>query len=123
MAEIVISQQWLDSLSRYLNDLQDEAVQRAESAVQMLQDKAREKARHTPGWDALADEINVWSADGLLHIGVSNEEFLSQAWVLEYGDQHHAPNPLLRTLRDEVDQVNEHAVTAASVRYGRANVS
>lgn len=123
MAEIVISQQWLDSLSRYLNDLQGEAVRRAEGAIQMLQDEVREKARHTPGWESLADEINVWSQDGMLHIGVSNKEYVSQAWVLEYGDENHAPNPLLRTLGDQADIVNEHAFTEASVRYGRANVS
>jgi hypothetical protein len=123
MAEIVISQQWLNSLTSYLNDLQTEAVQRAERSVEYLHSQVQQKARDIPGWEGLADEIEVWSADGMLHIGVSNKEFISQAWVLEYGDEHNSPTPLFRTLTDQVGLTNEFARTQASARYGPGNVS
>jgi hypothetical protein len=59
----------------------------------------------------------MWSEDGMLHIGVSNEQYTSEAWVLEYGDEHNAPNPLFRTLSEQVAQTNEFAQTAVSARY------
>ena len=123
MAEIVISQQWLNSLTSYLNNLQAESVQRAEQAVEYLHSQAQQRARDIPGWEDLADEIEVWSADGLLHIGVSNKEFISQAWVLEYGDEHNAPSPLFRSLTDQVGLTNEFARTQATARYGSGNVT
>ena len=123
MAGVVISQQWLNSLTSYLNNLQNEATSRAENAVNYMRERTQDKARETPGWEALADEITTWSADGVLHIGVSNEEFISQAWVLEYGDEHNRPNPLIRTLTDQVGLTNEHARSQAAIHYGAGNVS
>lgn len=123
MAEIVISQQWLDSLTTYLNDLQTESVRRAESAVQYFEGQSRQKARDTPGWEELADSVETWSADGLLYIGVSSKEYVSQAWVLEYGDEHNAPNPVIRNLTEQVGLTNEFARNQATARYGTDNVS
>src|SRR4051812_42892640 len=111
MARAGISQGWLNNLTRYLNGLHAEAIQRAESSVRFFENEVREKARHTPGWTDLADEINVWSQDGRLWIGINNDRFTSEAWALEYGDKDNTPNSMFRTLTDQVRLTNEHART------------
>ena len=118
MAQAGISQNWLNNLTRYANGLQQEAQADAEENIRQLHESVVEKARQTPGWERLADHIEVWSQDGQLHVGIRNQEFVSEAWAMEYGDEQHAPNPLFRTLTDQVSLVNENARTAAIARYG-----
>jgi hypothetical protein len=118
MARVGISQQWLDNLTRHLNGVHADTMERATSSVLDFEAQVRAKARQTPGWSELADEISVWSEDGMLWVGVNNERFASEAWALEYGDRDNAPNSLLRTLTDQVRLTNENAQTAAIARYG-----
>jgi hypothetical protein len=122
MAQVRIGQQWLNNLTRYLNGLHAESIQRADSSIRFFEDAVKEKARHTPGWTDLADEIQVWSQDGKLWIGINNQQFTSEAWALEYGDRDNAPNSMFRTLTDQVRLTNEHARTSAISRYGVNNV-
>lgn len=113
-----ISQNWLNNLTRYANGLQQDAQAAAEANIEQLHRSVVEKARQTPGWERLAEHIEVWSQDGKLFVGVRHAEFASEAWTMEYGDEQHAPNPLFRTLTDQVSLVNENARTAAIARYG-----
>jgi len=118
MAQVGISQDWLDNLTRYAEQMQAQAHYDAEQNMRRLHHEVVEQARQTPGWMQLADQIEVWSADGMFWIGVRNQEFVSEAWLLEYGDDQRGPNPLFRTLGDQVGLVNERAMTAAIARYG-----
>jgi hypothetical protein len=118
MANIAISQQWLDSLSRYVEGVQTEATQRSEAVINYFHERVVERARETPGWEDLADQITVWSEDGLLYIGVTSQDYVSQAWAVEYGDADHTPNALFRALTSEVSLANAYARTAAQARYG-----
>jgi hypothetical protein len=118
MANIRISQQWLDNLSRYLDDVEDNAYESAEDNVAFLQQQVVDKAANTPGWEQLANEIEVWSQDGQLWVGIRNKAYVSEAWLLEYGNEENAPNVLFRALGEQVGQTNEFATTSAIARYG-----
>jgi hypothetical protein len=118
MATIGLNQQWFNTLVRYTEGLQTDAMRTADSAVNFLQETVRDKARDTPGWSELADDIEVWSADGKLWIGVRNTALISEASLLEYGDEESAPNPLLRTLTAEFRQTGEMMRNQMTADYG-----
>jgi len=99
----------------YTQRLQEEALVAASKAVSYLHERVVARARLTPGWDELADHIEVWSQDGQLVIGVNDELYRSQAFALEYGDEVRPPSPLFRTLtaevRDAGDVMREHMIS------------
>ena len=98
-----ISANELISLGRYaqrVGQLVDTAVQ---VSTQKLQDDIRSRARMLPGWDQMADKIEVWSLDGQWIIGVRDQDYVSEAMALEYGDETRPPSPLLRTLNSETE--------------------
>jgi len=101
MATIGLNQQWFDALAQYAEGLQADALRSARDAINYLQEAVRTKARETEGWADLADDIEVWSTDGKLWIGVRDTALISEAFLLEYGDEEHAPSALLRTLSPE----------------------
>lgn len=107
MANIAISGQWFANLTRYLDELQAHTVAAADNAVSYLHDKVVEKAREDPDWVDLADDITVWSQDGYLFIGVNNQDRVSEAMALEYGDEVRPPSALFRTLSEDVHQANQ----------------
>jgi len=118
MATIGLNQQWFDSLVRYTEGLQADAMRTADSAVNFLQQTVRDKARDTEGWSDLADDIEVWSADGKLWIGVRNTALISQAFLLEYGDESRPPSPMLRTLTEEFRQTGQMMKNQMQADYG-----
>ena len=69
----------------------------------MIQERVRERARQDEHWASLADDIHVWSQDGMLVIGVNDQELVSQAMLLEYGDETTPPSPLFRTMGPDQD--------------------
>src|SRR5262245_1055628 len=97
MAQVGISQDWLDEMSAFVDELRQRSVEEADDTARYLHEQVVEQARHTPGWEALADEIEVWSQDGKLWVGVRNTQYVSEAWVAEYGDESHIPSGLLRS--------------------------
>jgi hypothetical protein len=102
-------------LAAYTQRLQEEAQAAAQKASSFLHERVIAKARLDPQWSSLADNIEVWSQDGRLVVGVRNQEFRSQAFALEYGDEVRPPTPLFRTLnedmREAADVMTEHMVT------------
>jgi hypothetical protein len=50
----------------------------------------------------MADDIEVWSQDGQLVLGVQDEALVSQAFALEYGDEVRPPSPLFRTFNEDI---------------------
>jgi hypothetical protein len=107
MANIAISAEWFANLSRYMEQLQADTTAAAENAVSFLQDRVVEKARDTPEWSDLADEITVWSQDGYLFLGVNNQDRVSEAMALEYGDEVRPPSALFRSLSEDVRNANQ----------------
>jgi hypothetical protein len=122
MAQVGISQHWLDSFTRYVDRLQQESIERASDTVRYFHEQVQDKARNTPGWEAMADEIEVWSQDGMLYVGIRNKAYVSEAWLIEYGDQESAPNSLSRRLTEQVGLTNEYSRTSAIARYGASQV-
>ena len=60
-----------------------------------------------PEWSDLADDITVWSQDGYLCIGVNNQDRVSEAMALEYGDEVRPPSALFRSLSEDVREANK----------------
>jgi hypothetical protein len=107
MAELAIPAQWFANLSQYLEQLQADTTATAQSAVSFLQDRVVTRAREIPEWSDLADEISVWSSDGLLYLGVNNQDRVSEAMALEYGDETRQPSALFRSLSEDVREANQ----------------
>lgn len=125
MPQIVFPSTLTVQLDAYGRRLQDEAQVAADKAIAFLHDRVTSKARQDPEWTSLADHIEVWSQDGVLVVGVREEEFRSQAFALEYGDEVRPPNPLFRTLTEDMreasDVYDEHMQSALG--YGRLTES
>jgi len=107
MAEIAINSQWFANVSAYMDRLQADTTAAAESAVSYLHDRVVAKAREDPDWSDLADDITVWSQDGYLFIGVNNQDRVSEAMALEYGDETRPPSALFRSLSEDVQAANQ----------------
>jgi hypothetical protein len=84
-------------IARLAQRLALEANAAQAKAITVMQDRVAERARQDEHWASLADDISVWSQDGMLVIGVNNQERVSQAMLLEYGDETTPPSPLFRT--------------------------
>ncbi len=116
MATFEFTHDWVTELDNYVTRLQSEALAAATKATYYLHDTVVQRAMRDPdGWSMLADNIEVWSQDGYLVIGVRNEDMVSQAFALEYGDEVKPPNPLFRTMnpniREAGQQMRDHMVT------------
>jgi hypothetical protein len=107
MANIAINAQWFAGVTRYLDQLTTDTAEAAENAVSFLHDRVVEKATDHPDWSDLADDITVWSQDGKLFIGVNNQDRVSEAMALEYGDETRPPSALFRTLTEDVREANK----------------
>ena len=123
VASIDIAPGWIADVQRYTDRLQEEAMAAAQQATEAFHASVVSRAKNDPLWSTLADNIEVWSMDGQLVIGVQQEEFMSQAALLEYGDQDVPPNPLFRTLTNEARSANFVARDHMSAKFGPANVS
>ena len=109
MAGFAISPSWMRSIRRYADRLQADAQEASDKAVSFLHDRVRERAQQTPEWSDLADNIEVWSKDGKLYVGINNLDYVSQAMAIEYGDEVRPPNALFRTLASEFKEMGDVA--------------
>ena len=96
-------------LEKYAERLQSEAVEAADRAARYLQERTVARAQEMDGWDRLADNIEVWSQDGRLVIGLTDNDMVSQAFALEFGDEHQPPQPLFRTLGPDLNSAQRLA--------------
>jgi hypothetical protein len=104
-------------LAAYTQRLQEQVQVAAMKASNFLHERVVAKARMDPQWASLADNIEVWSQDGRLIVGVRHQDFVSQAFALEYGDEVRPPTPLFRTLAEdmrEAGQVMDQSMGAGS---------
>ena len=88
----------LADIQRYVQRAQLEADLAAAKAASYLHERTVERARADEQWSQIADSIGVWSQDGRLVIGVHDQMLASQAFQLEFGDEHTPPSPLFRTM-------------------------
>ena len=107
-----------DELVAYTQRLQAESMDAAAKAIAFLHERVVAKAQAAPGWDSLADKIEVWSQDGQLVIGVQDEAFVSQAFALEYGDEVRPPSPLFRTLGPDLREASDVMRSHMQSKYG-----
>jgi len=118
VASIEIAPGWIDAVQRYVEGLMVDSMQAAQNATEFFRAKVIEIAKQDPDWTSIADNIEVWSKDGQLTIGVQNELFVSQATLLEYGDLETPPNPLFRTLTSATRDASLSMRDEMEGRYG-----
>ena len=118
MASIEIASGWIDAVQRYVDGLMVDSVLAAENATQFFHQQVVARARDDEQWSSMADNIEVWSQDGQLVIGVQNPVFASQAMLLEYGDLEAPPNPLFRTLTSAARDAAQHMQEEIDSKYG-----
>jgi hypothetical protein len=120
--EAVASIEWPSSLTEqliaYTDRLQVDAIAAAGSAVAFIHEKVVQRALLTPGWSGIADGIEVWSEDGQLVIGVRDDEMVSQAFALEYGDEVRPPSPLFRSMSADIREANQTMTAEMESKYG-----
>lgn len=122
MATFEFTHDWVTELDNYVTRLQSEALAAATKAAYYLHDTVVHRALQDPeGWSMLADNIETWSQDGYLVIGVRNEDFVSEAFALEYGDEVRPPNPLFRTINPDIRNaggvMRDHMVSVFPERF------
>ena len=117
MATIDFSRLFAD-LDAYTQRLQQAAIDTSERASMFLQQRLRERASNTPGWDQMADNIEVWSQDGRMVVGMTDSMMASQAFQLEYGDEVTPPSPLFRSMSAEVGATQAMANAEMSTVFG-----
>lgn len=105
-------------IERYARRLVEESQAAREKAAFVLQDRTRQRAAEDEGWAHLADDIHVWSQDGMLVLGVNNQDRVSQAMLLEYGDETRPPSPLFRTAGADVRMAESVAAEHMSQAFG-----
>jgi len=108
-----------EGIQRYARRAQEEAELAAAKAAVFLQDRMQQRAREDEQWSALADNIEVWSQDGRLVIGIHDQLLASQAFQLEFGDETTPPSPLFRTMGP--DQEAAQGIMNQSFAQGMTN--
>ena len=91
VAEFTLPSVLTVQLAAYGQRLQEESAVASQKAAAFLHERVVAKARLDPQWASLADQIETWSQDGQLMVGVRDQEFTSQAFALEYGDEVRPP--------------------------------
>ena len=91
-----------NDIVRLADRLRAEAIEATNRAGQYLHQQIVQRAREDEDWSALADHIHTWSEDGMLVVGVNHQDFVSQAFALEYGDETTPPSPLFRSASADV---------------------
>lgn len=107
MADFFLPPELTVELAAYTQRLQEQAQKAAVQASTFLHERVVAKARMDPQWASLADNIEVWSQDGKLVVGVRDNAFVSQAFALEYGDEVQPPTPLFRTLTEDMREAGQ----------------
>lgn len=108
-------------ISRYAQRLALEANMAQQKAMELMQSRVQARARQDEHWSSLADDITVWSQDGMLVIGVNNQDRVSQAMLLEYGDETTPPSPLFRTAQSDARAAYAAAAQHMETAFGPGN--
>lgn len=106
-------------IERYARRLAQESTEATQRAAFTLQERMRDRARQDEHWVHLADDLHVWSQDGNLVIGLQNQDRVSQAMLLEYGDEVTPPSPLFRTAGPDVRAAQNTADEHMAQAFGR----
>jgi hypothetical protein len=93
----------------YAQRLQEAAAEAAQQMAEFVYTRTLIRAQNDPEWSALADDIETWSQDGQLYIGLNDSNLASQAFQIEFGDEHRPPSPLFRTMGQDFIEGKELA--------------
>ena len=109
---------WLDALDQYVEGLQADTMEAAQVSADYLVEEIVDEAREHPEWVTLADNIETWSEDGKLAVGIRHGEVISEAFALEYGDENRIPQPLFRKAKGLVPRVEDRLTRELQQRRG-----
>jgi hypothetical protein len=107
MAEFSIGADWIAALEQYLEGLGATTQEAGGRASEYLYNQTVTQARQHERWADVADQIEVWSQDGYLIVGVRDEEYTSEAFNIEYGDEVTPPDPLFRTMTPMAEGISK----------------
>jgi hypothetical protein len=118
VADVRIGADWVQGLERYIQGLAATSELAASRATTYLEEVTVARARDDADWSEMADQIEVWSADGILMIGIQDDAYVSKAFNLEYGDAVTAPNSLFRTMQGEAEGMSKVMDDTFRQHYG-----
>jgi hypothetical protein len=116
--EMRIGAEWVDALEQYLQGLYATTELAASRATTYLEEQTEATAREDPDWSEIADQIEVWSQDGYLYIGIVDDAYVTKAFNLEYGTATEAPSPLFRTMQGRAENMSRIMDDTFRAHYG-----
>jgi hypothetical protein len=87
-------------------------------ARDVLYTEVMRRAHADPRWVGVADYIEEWDENDRYYIGVTDTEYVSQAFAAEYGTEDYPPAPLLRNMDDAVRMASMRANALVLSRVG-----
>lgn len=87
-------------------------------ARDVLYTEVMRRAQADPRWVGVADFIEAWDENDRYVIGVTNTEYVSQAFAAEYGTEDYPPSPLMRTMDEAVRMASSRATQHLISRVG-----
>lgn len=94
--DLHIGAAFFESLYAYAEHVSQEALVAAHEAMTDVVADYKREAAASVAWAPLASNIESWSQDGRLVVGVQNPEHTNEAQAAELGDQDNPPAPLFR---------------------------
>jgi len=99
-SDLHVGADFLAALRQYAQDANDAVQEASAIGFERLRVDAQERASQEPRWDEAAQDIEVWTDEGRVWLGVRNAGTLSEATTAEFGDGEHPPIPIIRSTRD-----------------------
>jgi hypothetical protein len=118
VADMRIGAEWVDALEQYMEGLYSTSQQAASRAATYLQEQTVSQARADQDWSEVADQIEIWSRDGLLWVGIEDEAWTTRAFGIEYGDEQNPPNSLFRTMQGTAEGMSKIMDDTFRSNYG-----
>lgn len=96
--ELHLGAELFAALDQYVHAVTEAAHVAVSESSQALHQHVQDRARQSPAWSGMADDIEMWDQGGEIQVGIRKAELINRAKQAEYGDLDNAPNPLLRKM-------------------------
>ena len=118
MASIDIPVEFFTTLKQHVDKVSEAVDESIEVGKQSLYEGVSERMEQYPQWDGLIDHLDSWSDDGRFWIGIRTPQFVSEAFIAEYGTGEYPPEPVLRDISGPVRKAQTEASDALRDRLG-----
>ena len=118
MAAVTIPVEMIRALERRVALFSETSMEAQGVARDVLYTEVMRRANADPRWVGVADYIEAWDEHDRYIIGVTDEQYVSQAFAAEYGTEDYPPSPLFRTMDDAIRMAAMRATTHINSRIG-----